>query len=251
MNARKSFLSLSLCAVLAAAAGTAGAQVPVGPDSLESLIRNNSSITVGDKKFDQWTLILNGPLGGGGIPADLSKLFVSPIASAGDPDPNNPGPGLKFTFDPGHIVNGDDLYAFTDLSFGFRVSVLDPNMAITDNSLNLTGWQLNWVADGSNDLGVFISEKIGTAAGGVDLGTKDVTHNVLNDVLSDAALLNDSAVFAPQDEIFVTKNILVWAVDQTDSASLISFEQRFSQTKVNDTPEPSTLLLLGDRKSVV
>jgi hypothetical protein len=232
MNARKSVLSISLCALLAAAAG--GAQA-----TLMSNLINGGSITVNDKLFDQWTVTQNV-----GIPADLTKLDVIGIDSSSDPDPNNPGPGLRFTFDPGHLVTGDDLYAYTDLSFGFRVSVLDPNWAITDNSLALTGWVLSWTPDGSNDLGVFISEKVGTGAGGDDLASKEVTRNVLDDVLSDDSLLFDNAAFAPQNQIFVTKNILVWAVDQTDFASLISFEQRFSQTQVN-VPEPASLALLS------
>lgn len=234
MDARKSLLSLSLCAVLTAAAG--GAQATLMSDLI-----NGGSITVNDKLFDQWTVTQNL-----GIPADLATLDVTGIDSSGDANPNNPGPGLKFTFDPGHQVTGDGVYAFTDLMFGFRVTVTAPGWAITDNSLNLTGWLLQWEGDGLNDLGVFISEKVGTAAGLDNLASKEVTRNVLDDVLSDDSLLSDTETFAAaQNQIFVTKNILVWAVDQTDSAQLVSFEQRFSQTKVNDTPEPSTLLLLG------
>jgi len=48
----------------------------------------------------------------------------------------------------------------------------------------------------------------------------------------------DSASFAPQDDIYVTKNILVWATDPNETASLTGFSQRFSQI-----PEPGTLLL--------
>ena len=44
----------------------------------------------------------------------------------------------------------------------------------------------------------------------------------------------------------MTKNILVWAVDQDDYANLNGFEQRFSQTQTV-IPEPGTvtLMLLG------
>lgn len=227
MNARKSFLSIGLCALLAAAAG--GAQAALMSDLI-----NGGSITVGDKRFDQWTVTLNG--GPGGIPADLATLDVTGITGV--------DVGLNFTFNPGHRVTGDDIFAYTDLTFGFRVSVLDPNWAITDNSLTLTGWSLAWNADLLNDLGVFISEKVGTSPGGDDLASKEVTRNVLDDVVSDDSLLTDSAVFAPHREIFVTKNILVWARDLTDSASLISFEQRFSQTQTQ-IPEPASLLLVG------
>jgi hypothetical protein len=49
-------------------------------------------------------------------------------------------------------------------------------------------------------------------------------------------------LFDAQSEIWVSKNILVWATDSTDSAGLNGFEQRFSQAVI---PEPSTFLLLG------
>jgi hypothetical protein len=32
-------------------------------------------------------------------------------------------------------VTGDGLYAYLDYSFGFKVTVLDPNLSIKDNSL--------------------------------------------------------------------------------------------------------------------
>lgn len=232
MNARKSLLNISLCALLAAAAS--GAQAALMSDLI-----NGGSITVNDKRFDQWTVTQNL-----GIPADLRALDVIGIPSNADPDPNNPGPGLRFTFNPGQRVTGDGIYAYTDLMFGFRVSVLDPILKIKDNSLRLADWLLVWTGDEDNDLGIFISEKVGTTAGGDDLGSKEVTHNVLNDVLSDDSLLSDAAAFAPQSQIYVTKNILVWAVDETDSANLISFEQRFSQTS-GHAPEPASLLLAG------
>jgi hypothetical protein len=53
---------------------------------------------------------------------------------------------------------------------------------------------------------------------------------------------SDSATFAPQSEIWVTKNIQVWATETNETANLVAFSQRFSQTTV---PEPSTLLLFA------
>ena len=225
MDARKSLLSLSLCAVLAAAAG--GAQAIPMSDLL-----NGGSITVNDKRFDQWAVTQNL-----GIPADLASLDVTGIDSSGDANPNNPGPGLRFTFNPGLSVSGDDLYAFTDLMFGFRVTVTAPGWAITDNTLALTGSTLVYTADQDNDLGVFISEKVGTAAGLDDLGDKWVTKNVLDDVSDE--VLTDSAAFAGQNQVYVTKNILVWATGANETAFLGSFEQRFSQ--IADIPEPASL----------
>jgi len=87
---------------------------------------------------------------------------------------------------------------------------------------------------------MFILEDIFDAAGNL-LGTKDVEFS---DLAPDPVLfdLTDSATFDPQSEIWVTKNILVWATDPGETASLQSFSQRFSQVAV---PEPATWLLLG------
>ena len=48
-------------------------------------------------------------------------------------------------------------------------------------------------------------------------------------------------MFPAQNEIWVTKNILVWAVDNTDSAGVFGFEQRFSKA----VPEPASFALIG------
>jgi hypothetical protein len=87
-----------------------------------------------------------------------------------------------------------------------------------------------------------IVETIGTAPGLDDLGDKAVERSVLDDVISDNALLTDSAAFAPHSEIWVTKNILVWATDVGDQANLYQFTQRFSQQSV---PEPGSLALVA------
>jgi len=87
---------------------------------------------------------------------------------------------------------------------------------------------------------MFILEDIFDAAGNL-LGTKDVEFS---DLAPDPVLfdLTDSATFDPQSEIWVTKNILVWATDPGETASLGSFSQRFSQVPI---PEPSTWWLMG------
>ena len=110
---------------------------------------------------------------------------------------------------------------------------------IKDNSLVFSPVITLGDADGSNDMGSFIQEKIGTALTLGDLGLKDVQFSMINDVI-DVNQTSDSAVFAPQSQVWVTKNILVWAVDDTDSARIDAFEQRFSQI-----PEPASLALLG------
>ena len=88
--------------------------------------------------------------------------------------------------------------------------------------------------------GVDLDQPVRVAQPGADdLGIKDAEVSVLFDELTDEAA--DSASFSPLDEIWVTKNILVWAWEDTDSATLTQFEQRFSQEII---PEPSTVVLM-------
>jgi len=146
--------------------------------------------------------------------------------------------GLQFSVSAGELdVTGDGIYAYIDFQFGFHVAILDPLYKIKDNSLAIESAGLLNIAD---DLGMFILEDIFDAAGNL-LGTKDVEFS---DLAPDPVLfdLTDSATFDPQSEIWVTKNILVWATDPGETASLQSFSQRFSQMPI---PEPSTWLLMG------
>ncbi len=218
-----------LTALILALSAAGGAQaVP-----LTSLI-NGGSITAGDKLFDQWSVLFQDKSDGSTVNTD--NIDVTALNDGG----MNPGPGLRFDILNGEFnVTGDNIFAFIDFQFGFRASTLNNNR-IKDNSLKLTtgGAFVTWLIDGSNDNGNFILETIGTAAGLADLGSEVVEHSVLDGAVT--TILSDSAAFLPQDEIWVTKNILVWATDDTDSAGLFSFEQRFSQI-----PEPASLALLG------
>lgn len=198
---------------------------------------NGGSIVAGDKLFDSWELLfydsseLDRSLNAGNID-------VLPLHDGG----LNPGPGLDFSALNGELtVTGDGIFAFVDLMFGFRVSVLDPLLRITDNSLELTNGFLTWLEDIeiSNDLGFYIRETIGTSPWDDDLGIKEVEFSLLDG--TQFSFLSDIAAFDPQSEIWVTKNILVWAVETTDTAGLFGFEQRYSQTVI---PEPSTWLLM-------
>lgn len=196
------------------------------------------SVIAGDKLFDQWTLVFQGTSDGHTVNTD--NIDVTPLGPVGS-DPLDPGPGLRFVMLNNELaVTGDGTFAYIDLQFGFRVSVLDTSLRIKDNTLDVGG-RTSQIADGTNDLGFYILETIGTAPGLSDLGTKDVEVSYLDDVLTSD--LTASAAFAPQSEIWVTKNILVWSQDATDNATLNEFSQRFSQTRA--VPEPSTLGLLG------
>ena len=95
------------------------------------------------------------------------------------------------------------------------------------------------------DLGVSISETIATFPNPTnqvyDLGGKDVEFSYLRGDLTED--LSDTAVFEPQSQIYVHKEIAVWSVDPGDTANLTQFTQRFSQ--VSQVPEPTTLALMG------
>jgi hypothetical protein len=201
--------------------------------ALLSDLLNGGSITAGDKLFDSWTNTFYGS----SDPArsfNAANISVSSLDDGGD----NPGPGLRFTVANGELsVTGDDVFAYIDLTLGFRASVLpDLDKQIKDNSLALTSGSVTNLGDN----GFYIKETIGTSAGGDDLGDKEVEFSWLDDGLIEN--LNDSAAFAPKSEVWVTKNILVWATSTEETAQLLAFEQRFSQQPV---PEPGTLALVA------
>lgn len=215
------------------AAGTAHA-------TTMDVLLNGGSITAGDKRFDSWTNSYYDSSDGRTF--NPANIDVEPLNDGG----LDPGPGLRFTVSNDELsVTGDGSYAYVDLMFGFRVTVLDPTLQIKDNTLKYTsgGAALAFLGDDFYDLGSYVRETIGTATGLDDLGVKDIQFSDASWPEGVVTKLSDSASFAPHGEIWVTKNILVWAVDDTDTASLYRFEQRFSQTNV--IPEPSTVGLMA------
>ena len=224
----KSLQYFGVAALVFAVAGSVHA-VP-----LSDLIQG-ASITAGDKLFDQWTLNFVNTTDPALVP-DLGNVNVTPLNDGG----NDPGPGLFFDAQAGaeFSVTGDGTLASINLEFGFRVSTLGSEL-IKDNSLLLT---FGYVT-GSGDNGILINEMIGTDPGLGDLGSKAVEISWLDPIFGGSGLyhnLFDSAEFTPQAEVFVTKNILLWATDVTEEVFLGIFEQRFSQV-----PEPATLALMG------
>jgi len=199
---------------------------------------NGQSITAGDKLFDQWEVLFEDL-------SDLSSVNTANIdVTALNDGGLNPGPGLRFDIlNNEFFVEGDDIFAYLDFMFGFRVTVLDNDLLVKDNSLSLTGAEL---VNPNTLASVFIEEKIYTDASAslnIDnyIGIKNVE---LSDVFgSQTAKLFDSAAFNPRNSIYVTKNILVEAWDVGESANLRSFEQRFSQ--VESVPEPASLWMFA------
>ena len=124
------------------------------------------------------------------------------------------------------------------------VTALDPSLKIAGVSMDNLGASYGFSApgQGNEDVGSFILESVGTAAGSDDLAVIDVEFSYL-DGQGQTAKLKDSESIARQGSVYVTKNILVWATAGTENANLFSFDQRFSQTA--DIPEPASLALLS------
>lgn len=137
-------------------------------------------------------------------------------------------------------ITGDGIFAFADLTFGFRVSALDPALRISDNSLAISAALL---INETLDLGVGMTETI-TDASGNSLGDTAVEISFLDGV-GQTSNLFDYADFAPWSEVFVITNILVWTTNPGETASLTQFTQRFSQGFAQAMPEPATLTLLS------
>ena len=201
-----------------------------------SALLNGGSITAGDKLFDNWTMTHF--LSSDGRSFDAANIEVTALNDGG----MDPGPGLQFDVKNGALtVTGDDLFAFVDLMFGFRATVLTPGLAIKDASLSnmFAALGSNDLNDGFNDDGVYIRETLGTASGLSDLGVMQAEFSILDSKIKNET--NVSSVFAPQQQLWVTKNILVWALESTDTAQLASFTQRFSQVNL---PEPGSWALV-------
>ena len=232
---------IAIVGVMVLMLATAGASHAV----LLSDLLNGGSITAGDKLFDNWALNYydtSDPTRG----FNAANIDVTALTDGG----LNPGPGLSFSVSNSELtVTGDGIYAYIDLMFGYRVSVLDPTLKIKDNTLEYAIGGAYWsvALDGSYDVGSYIREDIGSMPWQDNFGSKNIEFSTMDDPLlggSSTSKTTDWASFAPQSDIWVTKNILVWAVDTADSAGVFGFDQRFSQAPVG-VPEPGMLALLA------
>jgi hypothetical protein len=221
---------------------TGGAQATLLSDLL-----NGASITAGDKVFDMWfvdPVAVSDPA----LEVDPANIDVTALNDGG----LDPGPGLHFSISNGAFdVTGDGIYAFIDYLIGFRVTA-PTGLNIKDNSLAIT----DAFVTNSGDNGITIQEFVGTDKSKVDvpgditvpdLSVTDVEFSWLDPTFGGPGLisdLTDSASFAPQSQIWVSKDIFVWASDVDETASLTGFEQRFSQEPVG-APEPSVVLLMA------
>ena len=235
-----------LALALAVAAGGAQASDPIDPAPVRASLADligvpgsipGISITAGDKVFSQWSQTFFGasdPLPLGTI--DLTKIFVTPLSDGGD----DPGPGINIDFGDQMTVKGNGVYAYRDFTIQFNVSTIGSKL-IKDNSLDFgdPASALSPIQGVPNDLGIAVEEWVYDVTG-KQLGRKYIELSVLDDV--EKSIGPGLAEFAPQDEIWVKKNFLVWSVNDTDTATLGGIKQRFSQ---QDVPEPASLALLS------
>lgn len=181
---------------------------------------DGANMTVGDKLFSDWTLIdftdSANPLN-----TSYEGIEVNPLAD----QPLNPG--LEFVSTNILTVSNMD---FMDLYFSFTVTSM--GALIKDNSLEITDYEFG--ADNVGGL-IYIEEDVYDLAGN-PLASKKAEIDNLWGIFDPY----DEAEFAPQQSIYVEKNILLSGDWVGDTVSLNSFEQRFSQV-----PEPATILLLS------
>ena len=195
---------------------------------------SGASITVNDKIFTNWSF--KQTASDSTFLLDAANIDVTDLPATGS-NILDPGPGLAFNILNGASVTGNGSYSFLDFTIDFLASILPGSgNQFADVSLGLGGTSLA----GTEDLGVFIQEDIHNAANQL-IATTDVGNDILGGV--ESSNLNNSYLFLPADcaqSINVTKNILIWATAQGETASLAGFDQHFSQA-----PEPGILLLLS------
>lgn len=199
------------------------------------------TIQVDDKLFDDWTyeVIEDNEE----VKPDLANIDVIPISAAGDPNPYEPGPGVRFETNGEVTLVKVDPNATGPVSFtaviGFSVEALDPLHPIKDNLLELTGWTFdNELLGQFAVVGAINIVETVTDEAGVEIASKEVFFDQTLSTTPFSKLL-DTRDFDPLSKIFVQKEILLIAHFERDEVSLDSFEQRFSQV-----PEPTTVALL-------
>ena len=206
--------------------GLASAGVSAVP--LSDLLAGGS-ITAGDKLFDQFQEFFT-DASDPAFDVDPSLIDVTALDDGGD----DPGPGLLFSIIDGIGVTGDGIFAYTDYSFGFRVSSTSGKL-IKDASMEFDGFFEYQIGE---DLLATIVEEI-LDVDGDKIAELQVEASVLAGV--EDGLLSDATDFTPQSEIFVVKNIGVWSVGDGEAIAITEFTQRFSQT----VPEPASVALMG------
>lgn len=193
--------------------------------TLFDLLDQNQTCQVGDKEFNNWTLFGN-PDG-----VNLNNITVNGIF----PDTN--APGLEFI-----SVNNELSINTGSINLNFAFLVTSLGEPIVDNELLLVDAAAVGDITGGTST-VLIEESVGTSLGSADIAFKDAFIIARGGGLPPGVppreeKLFDRTEFAPQQSIWISKNIFLEAEGVEGFASLDTFQQRFSQ----QTPEPTSVL---------
>jgi hypothetical protein len=204
-------LSLLFALTLVALLGT-GLSAQADPIPITDLIAGGGTIEQGDKLFSDFTVTFN-PTGPDTSPADASGILVEGV-TIGD------NYGLRFT---GNMAVGAG--SSLDILIGYKVTVQDPSALITDIHLGFDG-----TVEGTGFTSV--TETALKADQITVLGQAHVTNPP--PTMSQVIDLSE-----PVPMVFLKKDIFLLG-GPDGSAQITTVDQAVSQT-----PEPSTLLLLG------
>jgi hypothetical protein len=194
---------------------------------LSVLIRDKGTITANDKSFSNFTLVSSAVTNGGA--ANTGLIDVTPLTN----DPLDPG--LDFSASLGALGTpfGHQGPSSAFLSFSFDVQTIDQRPLIKDNTLRLTGFNI----DAGPAAFILVSEDL-TNAGGASIGHK-LTIAQPGQTPGSSTNHFDMANFTPINFVHVVKTISIQGPGDNDGAFLTGFQQRFSQV----VPESSSLAL--------
>jgi hypothetical protein len=205
--------------------------------SLQYLIDNpDKTIQVGDKLFSNFYASSTAY---NTTPVVLDAVIVTPRT-----DPNgqygHTEYGLSFQLPFGSTVTADQ---GKDLQLAFAVTTTFKDARIIDDYLSFSGYA---VGGGQIDISEIVTDENGNY-----VNSLAVWMDYVNNVLS--ARTVDSGLFAPQDILWIAKDVH-WEAELTcsgsdsgcaDRAFISDFTQMFSQLPPRDVPEPTSMLLLG------
>ncbi len=187
-------------------------------ESLYYLVNTpNAKIVSGDKVFDNFTNVIQT---GSVTPLDLNTINVSPVVYGSEE-------GIRFSVAGGWSLVGSNLSY--DLGFNFRVTQLDGQPIIDDNTLSMVG---GVSLGGTVDLGETVTDlQLNT------LATKYVYYHPASSKTSDHEIFTHAVSVA-----YISKDLsLATGPNENSSAFVSHFDQTFSQIPPPPVPTPSTL----------
>ena len=199
----------------------------------------DGEIIVGDKRFDDFEIRQNQIVAdkSGRTEVNLSNVHVIPW------NDNPLNPGLEFSsFDDELAIEqlGNSPTGSLTLEFVFRVSTLDGQEKIKDNSLvaffDSTPIQENpFSSDNSMEVRERLFKDAALTDPVLDLADNPIEKDTHREIDTSVGLDDDESgiivnkEFAPLSEIWVVKEIKILTTSQDEFAHVLSFEQHFSQ----------------------